>query len=338
MTGNASLLRRAILRVLAKVIAGGIHLLYGYIGYISRQLFITQAESDMLDSPHGAMRGIPRNSGSFATGIVQFSGTESTVIPKDTLLQNISGIEFLTTVSGTITGGVINIDIVAKESGISGNVVDTTLELVSPIDGVNNSVLVILAPSGGLDLESDDDYRARMLEFIQNPPMGGNKTDYEIWVRSIAGVGNAWCLPLERGGGTVDVIFKASGSNPVPSGALIAEVEDYIDSVKPVTADVSILPVNPKEVTFWIAFPDGSTDTDMQASITSNLQDLFDNTAAPKTNLPIAYIRDAIMTSGASDYDILGIEVDAVGVPIDDIVMSNEDDYPTLGTIGYSDL
>lgn len=340
MSGNVALLRRAILRVICKVIAGALHLLYGRLLWLCKQIFVTQADTDMLDRPHGGMWGINRNAAQFSTGQYQFTGTDGKVIPIKTLLQNNNGIEFETDAEVTISSGIAGVDITAKEAGESGNITDSTLELVAPIDGVDNIGTVTLALSGGSDLESDESYRARILYHIQHRPMGGNKYDYEEWARSIAGVGNAWCMPLARGGGTVDVVIKASGTDPVPSPTLLAEVDTYIDQVKPVTADVNVLAVNPKELTLWISFaPNGATNTEVQVKIQSNLEDLFENIAAPKVSLPIAYIRDAIMNSGVTDYSIDQIEVDAVIVPPDeDIVMSYEDDYPTLGVVSFNTL
>jgi uncharacterized phage protein gp47/JayE len=340
MTGNVSLLRRAILRVLAKVFAGAIHLLYGRLEWLSKQIFVTQAELDMLDRPHGGMWGITRNSAQYATGQYRFTGTNAVVIAEGTKVQNSEGIEFQTEAEVTIASGYADAVITAVEAGEAGNISDSTLELVSPIDGVDNVGTVMLAPSSGLDLETDESYRSRILSHIQHRPMGGNKYDYEEWAKGVLGVGNAWCMPLARGGGTVDVVVKAAGANPVPSPTLLSAVSTYIEDVKPVTADVSVLAINPKEVTLWISFaPNGATNTDVQDKITSNLTDLFENIAAPKTDLLISYIRDAIMNSGASDYAITQIEVNAASVPVDqDIVMSGENDYPTLGTITFATL
>ena len=48
LTGGVALLRRSVLRILSKVFAGEIHLNYGYIEFISKQLFPDTAETEWL--------------------------------------------------------------------------------------------------------------------------------------------------------------------------------------------------------------------------------------------------------------------------------------------------
>ncbi|NLO90661.1 MAG: hypothetical protein GX410_01540, partial [Elusimicrobia bacterium] len=60
--------------------------------------------------------------------------------------------------------------------------------------------------------EDDETYRARLLEYIQQDPAGGNNFDYPIWAKEVAGVKAAYCLggDLAPGGpGTVTVIILA---------------------------------------------------------------------------------------------------------------------------------
>ena len=171
LTGNVTLLRRAVLKVLSKIFAGAIHLCYGYLEWVSIQLFVDTAETDYLNR-HGNIWGIPRKAATFSTGSVYFTGTNSTIIPINTKLQNVDGVEYATTEAATISGGITtNIPIQTVEPGAAGNMLSgATIELISPITGVDSTV-VYASPSGGQDLESDDDYRARILARIQNPPI-----------------------------------------------------------------------------------------------------------------------------------------------------------------------
>ena len=61
--------------------------------------------------------------------------------------------------------------------------------------------------------ELDDAMLARVLEYIRRPPAGGNKYDYVKWAMSIDNVAAAWCFPIARGLGTVDVVILANSTN-----------------------------------------------------------------------------------------------------------------------------
>jgi len=58
--------------------------------------------------------------------------------------------------------------------------------------------------------ETDSDLLTRVLEYMRNPPAGGNKLDYERWAETINGVDQAFCIPLGQGLCSVDVIVIAS--------------------------------------------------------------------------------------------------------------------------------
>ena len=64
------------------------------------------------------------------------------------------------------------------------------------------------------------------------------RNDYVQWATGVAGVTRAWCFPLNRGPGTVDVAFVMDArADFIPLPADVAAVQAAIDAVKPVTAD-----------------------------------------------------------------------------------------------------
>jgi uncharacterized phage protein gp47/JayE len=85
--------------------------------------------------------------------------------------------------------------------------------------------------------ETDEQLLERHLAVLRNPPAGGNKADYETWAREVATVARAWCLPLRRGTGTVDVLITADADltgSEIPDAALLAGVLAYIEERRPV--------------------------------------------------------------------------------------------------------
>ncbi|MCR8940422.1 baseplate J/gp47 family protein [Brevibacillus laterosporus] len=83
----------------------------------------------------------------------------------------------------------------------------------------------------GVDRESDDHLRERLLTEVQNMEKGGTEIDYEIWAKRVKGVVSARSIPLARGNGTVDVII--TGTVGLPTQQLIKDVQSYIDTKTP---------------------------------------------------------------------------------------------------------
>jgi uncharacterized phage protein gp47/JayE len=89
----APILRRALVYVLARVIAGAVHLLYGFLEFLSRQIFPDLSEEEYL-LRQVSLYGLSRNAAAFAAGNVVIHGTNLTVIPIDTVLLGAEGAEF----------------------------------------------------------------------------------------------------------------------------------------------------------------------------------------------------------------------------------------------------
>lgn len=347
--GKIALLRNAVLRILARVFAGAIHGNYGYLEWIIKQLFVVTAEEWFLINVHGVMWGITRRPGSFATGTVIFTGTNGTVIPADTRLQNEDGVEYGTLAIGTITGGVASIEVQAVEDGEDGNFVRPSppdpiyLQMISPIVGVDDQVQVDGDITGGEDVEDIEVYRARILQRIRSTPAGGTAADYVRWATAYPGVERAWCYPLADGPGTVTTVITASGTDPVPSTTLLNEVAAYVADLKPVTADHTVASItnfshNPGklQLSFVIELYEDTSGPEYQGIIEDNLRTLF-LPHKPGTTLPISQIRAAISNSGVTDYKITAMGADGWPIPIDDVALTGFQ-YPWLANITFGVL
>lgn len=346
--GKLALLRNAVLRILARVFAGAIHGNYGYIEYIIKYiLFPTSAEGIYLDNPHGAMWGITRNPGSYASGTVIFTGTNGIIIPIDTRLQNEDGIEYGTTIPVTISGGIASATVQAIESGETGNFIRTNppdpiyLQMVSPIAGVDDEIEVDGDITGGADAESDDEYRDRILQRIQSTPAGGSASDYVTWALSYSGVNRAWCYPLANGPGTVTVVITAEGDDPVPSSLLLTDVQGYIDDLRPVTADLTVASITnysdaPGKALFNMTLRITPAGSDYQSAIEENIRSLL-LPYKPGTTIPISQIRAAISNAGINDYRIDAMSLDGTPISVDDIALTGYQ-YAWLNSITFSEL
>lgn len=236
-------LRWSTIGVLSRVVAGVAHSLYGYIEFVLRQIFSSTAEGQYLER-RASEYGITRKAAVAATGTVTFIG--SAVVPSGTLLQSPDSIQYLTTADSSDNQAPI----IAVEPGLDSNAqAGLELSLVSPILGVQ-STATASEISGGVDAETDESLRERLLNRQKNPPKAGTKSDYVSWALSVPSVTRAWCYPMELGLGNVTVRFMTdrATSNGIPNDEAITAVEDYINSQMPVTTILTVVAPIPKSL------------------------------------------------------------------------------------------
>jgi uncharacterized phage protein gp47/JayE len=302
---------------LIAVFAGAIYLCYGFLERLSKQFFFTTADTEHVGW-HARMYGIPRLDAEESVGTVRFTGVNTTLVPEETEVQTEDGIIFETDADGTISGGIADIDITAQVAGTSGNVDVTTMTLVTPITDIDSTVTIVTELSGGVDQETIDAAVVRLLQRTQNPPGSGNIGDYERWALSVAGVGRVWPKSGSdwQGAGTVGVIIATSDLEVVGT-AIKTNVETYIESKRPVGADVTIADPAIKEVKFDISITPFTSE--LETAIDTKLSEIFFLESEPGGTMKISHIRTAIHEAGVSDYEITDILVDDVSVGVGDI-------------------
>jgi uncharacterized phage protein gp47/JayE len=294
LTGGGTLLRRSVVKVLARVHAGAMHLLYGFAAYIAKQLMPDTAEAEFLER-WAAIWGIFRKLATYTTFNAVFTGTNGTVIPVGTELSRSDGTLYVTTLAGTIASGTATIPCASNDKGTGPNLDGgEVLSMTAPIAGVDSQPTV--SGTGiidGSDKEDDTSLLARLLDRIQTPPHGGNENDYETWALEVAGVTRVWVYPLYYGDGTVGVTFVRdddSGSI-IPDAAEVTELQDYIDARRPVTADVTVFAPAAVPLNFTIS---GISDLTVRAAVEAELADLIRREAEPAGTLYLSRINEAI--------------------------------------------
>jgi uncharacterized phage protein gp47/JayE len=335
LTGSVALLRRSILAILARVFAGAIHILHGYLEYIALQLFIDTAESDYLDR-HAVTWGVPRQAADFAEGDIEVTGSDGQTIVEGTVFLRDDGVEFTSTAEVIIAAGVATVPVRCDEAGATGNT-ETGFILTAQtpqVDVDDESTVLTPGITGGVDQESDEALRKRILARIQNPPAGGSEADYIAWAKSVSGIANAWVYANYYGLGTVAVVITATGG-PVPSGPQVTEVQTYIDTVRPVTAAVTVAPIVEVLITFTISIK--ANTAALRTAVEGALDEMFEDDASPGGTLLISHINEAILTSGVEDFIITDIAVDGTPVSIANIVLTGFQ-YPTRSTITFNTL
>lgn len=326
--GNAQL-RRSIEKVLARVHAGGLHGLYGALDYQARQLMPDTADAEHLERWAGVW-GVARKPAEKAAGEAALTGVNGSVVPAGTRLQREDGAEYLTTAEATIALGVATAAIEAAAAGAAGDAeAGTALTFVSPVAGVSSAAVVTGGDLvGGVDAESDDSLRARLLARIREQPRGGAANDYVRWALEVAGVTRAWVFPERDGLGTVGVTFVMDGREDIiPEAGDLTAVADHIAPLRPVTAEVTVFAPTPVALDPEITLtPDTPA---VRAAVEAELRDLLAREAEPGATLLLSHIREAIsLALGETDHVLVDPTAN-VAVAAEEIVV--------LGTIDWGD-
>lgn len=302
--GRVSFIGNSVLRVMADAMAALAHLTLRYLDWLALQLLPDTAEKEWLDR-HGdiwlvnADNTIGRKSPTMAAGTVTMTGVPGIVVPLATQLSD--GTTTYETLAEAIIGtSPIIVEVRAINPGSAGNLESgTTLDFVIGISGVDGEAIVIEV-TGGTDSETDNQLRQRVLQRIQNPPMGGSAADYVTWALAVPGVTRAWAA-AEQGPGTVTVRFlmddlrEEDDGWPTPDD--VQAVADYIDLKRPVTVkDCYVLAPIKEFIDITIAnlVPDTPA---AQAEIEQSIRDMFFLQASPGQTIYAAWISYAILNA-----------------------------------------
>lgn len=203
------LLRRAVLTVLSRVLAGQHHEQYGYLDWIAKQAVPFTAEGENLIG-WAALRDITPQQPTYGVFTVQSIGNNiNTNVTSGAQLIRSDGTLYASTAGGSVdTNGNITLSITANTAGSASNLaVGGTVTLQSPSSGVNGTFYVTAVVANGTDLESAGNLRSRMLAAYASPPQGGDLSDYVEWTLGVPGVTRAWAADSLAGTGTVSVYF-----------------------------------------------------------------------------------------------------------------------------------
>ena len=303
------LLPKAFCRVLAKALGGIFVLLYQYAGFILLQVFPKTASNEPMTiggytitplAMWGSLVGIYQQLGQEAeytieiTVLVQggtISSGERVVNPATEMVYVVIG-------DVSLSAATVTADIRATKVGTIGNVdIGTTLNFVSPPAAVEKAVEVTIEVAPGVDAQTTEEYRERVLERWAARPQGGAYADYRDWAEEVVGVKNAypysgWYDSVEPGSSAGQVfIFVESASHtdgvppvlgtggrpPSPeTGGLLQDVWDYIEydttglaNRRNINAYIRVYPIN--DGTFNSA---GRTEFDVTVTGLASVEDM----------------------------------------------------------------
>lgn len=329
--GSESRLRQTVEGVIARVIAMASHEMHGFLAWIAKQIFVSTADQENLER-HGSEWKVVRKLPTKASGSVNFVGVSGSIIYAGTILRRADDAQYIVTEDVIFSGPSASVDIEAAVVGKNSNTVaGVKLSLSTPVLGVQTEGTIdSFGLYGGTDIEDIESYRARILEKMHNPPQGGSDADYKIWATSVPGVTRAWPYANQMGLGTVTVLFVMDDKDGtiIPSSSEVSDVQDYIDAVRPTTAEVFVAaPVAvPMDMEIHIR-PDTPS---IRAAIEEELKDLIRRESVPGGTLYVSRIREAISVANG--------EFDHVLITPSANVVRTFGQMTTLGTITWGAL
>ena len=185
-----------------------------------RGIFAAYCDPYLLDY-HADQHGLKRRAAQPATGQIQMTGNDGTEIPAGFAVSteatyNRPSITFLTDQAVTLSDTPVTVGVTAADPGAAGNVGASTIIIVdTPIKGL--ATITNQDPtSGGIDEESDDSLRERILEYEQSQGISyvGSNADYHRWAMEVTGVGAVRVQGGQDGDCTVKLIITGSDGNP----------------------------------------------------------------------------------------------------------------------------
>ncbi len=306
---SVPLVPNSVARVIADSNAGLAYLTLLYIDWLALQFLPDTAEHEWLVRHANIWLVDGPKPATFAAGSATVTGTFGVVLPLGTQMTGGAvGNEttFETTEQINIGTTATPVAVRALDPGLAGNLdAGDVLNFVTAIAGLDGFATVV-SLTGGTDAETDDELRARVLERIRQPPMGGDADDYVAWALEVPGVTRAWCAPMEMGIGTVTVRFMCddlrADQGGFPTEADVAAVSAHLDQKRPVTIkDFFVAGPIPQEIEFTIT--DLVLDNEsIRANIEQSVNEMLFARAVPGQTIYRSWIDEAISQAVGEDH------------------------------------
>ncbi len=270
--------------------------------------------------------GLKRRQATSSVVTLTLTGSANTPVQAGALFATEEGINFISDTAVVLdANGKGTVTATSQQTGTVTNVLAGTITKIPvSIYGVS-SVTNAEAAHDGYDEEDDETLRKRLLDHLQKPAQSGNKNHYIEWAQSVAGVGTVKCLPLWNGNGTVKVIITNIDGD-VASDTLVQNVAEYIESVRPIGATVTVVSCVPLTINLAFKQVSGSINMDtIKKAVTAYLKE----TAFSQAYVSYAQIGDTLLSSATGLIDYSGLRINGA---VDNIALTPEQ-LPVIGEV-----
>lgn len=242
---GASINDKSDIGIRMKVLAGEVFSLQNNVKWLKNQMFAQTATGEQLDYL-ALERGLTRKPAIKSSGELKFMREVALdydlEIPMGTICSTngVDPIRVKTTESAILSAGSTSV-IVAASSEIGGASQNTGIKtiniMVTPPSGIT-SVINEKAFVGGMDAESDEELRDRLIDSYRNISNGANTAFYKSQVLKYDEIYSVSVIAKERGVGTVDIYVASKGD--VPSDKLVSEIQSEISKIRELNVDVKV--------------------------------------------------------------------------------------------------
>lgn len=264
----------------AKVVAGAVFEVFGFAAYIAKMIFVhTAPDLDTLKK-HAAEFGMAQRPAYPASGTVTVTSTGDLSASIGAILVRSDGAQYVVGTAASRSGaGTLDVTVTAVTDGADGNALDgTPLELLSGFTDENGDATAEASGDiiGGADVEDIETFRARILFRKRYPPHGGAASDYVQWATDVIGVTRVWVERLWAGSGSVRVFVLMDDlyANGIPTTDAVERVADYIETLRPAGALVTVAAPSPVTVNITISGLSPNT-TAVQEAVKTSLREAF---------------------------------------------------------------
>lgn len=247
---GASVLRKGVLKVLARVFGGALYMISLLCKRIWKNRFLTTCEVWALDG-FGVEFELPHKAPTYAKGYIEVSfdaGYSSATVPAGTyFVDPVTKLEYRSILAASISSSNKRVRVVAVNPGADYNAsVGVVLEfrdatptgLASTAEVVGEGGLYggysVVVSIDGVDQvwgETAEEYRARLLDRERNPSRGGCLHDYRQWAERFDFVSKAYPIahvPVENSVCVVLANYKTEQIYIASDD--VAKVSNYINS------------------------------------------------------------------------------------------------------------
>lgn len=301
---------------------------YARLGEILKNGFALTASGEYLDFK-AAEQGITRKSGVASQVVVTITGTPGSVISVGDKVASDNLIFSAIENKEINESGTADVTVICDTVGTVGNIPTGSINrfpvTLSGIVSVTNNE----PATGGFNEETDDELRDRYFEKVSLPATSGSKYHYIQWAKEINGVGDAKCLPLWNGNGTVKVIIINSEKG-VASDELIDEVKNHIEENRPIGAEVTVESAEPLtiDVSVSLTLATGARLETAKEKITESITNYLRKNTFAISYISYAQIGGCILACDEIvDYSDLKLNNDTQNITV------SETQVPVLGVV-----
>ncbi|MBY6860794.1 baseplate J/gp47 family protein [Clostridium botulinum] len=301
------------------------------INEVLNRRFVATSSGDDLTANCAEM-GIDRKAATYSTGYVIIKGSPGSIVTQGEKVSS-DLINFIFTESKEIgSTGEVKVLVKCELPGSIGNVpagsIKSFPKTLSGLNEVNNSDSM----TGGYDQESDEDLKERYYIAVRTPSTSGNKFQYQSWALLCSGTGGARVVPLWAGKGTVKVII-INADKVGADEQLIKTVATYIEEVRPIGADVTVVSATEKKINISVKIAadiDNYTVDTAKENVTKNISNYLKEMAFKRSYVSYAKIGALILDSeGVIDYSNLKVNESAENIVVAD------DEVAVIGGVTY---